>query len=194
MRLALLCVALAACGGRPVQSKQDLAESFADASIPAVDAKGAALSLLENRALPEPSITVRGKGGGEATLSFNPVGGAVGLAGKGVLFDVKYSGYSEDGHHALDGSVSVLATFDYVAASPEGAYGDLKLSIVGRLQLRGIISDEVQANVTVLTRFHDLSFREDSIEMRLTGKASAHGEEYAFADEDLSMLWKQRAP
>ena len=195
MRRATLGVflVLAACGGRPVQSKQDLADSLAFASIPSTGVKGGMLSLYGSAAVPEPSFTVRGLRGGEARVSINPLGGAIGVAAGGVLFDVDYSGFSEDGLHRLDGHVSVIATFDYHACACQAeSYADLKLSLVGTVQLSGVISDDLRFNVSVITRFHDLEFREDSIELFLKGQVTAHGDVFDFADENLTVSWQQR--
>lgn len=181
---------LAACGGRPIESKQEIADTLAYASIPSVHAPGAPLE--GSGVVPEPSVTVRGAHGGEATLSVNPVGGAIGLAAGAVLFDVRYSGYSEDGAHRLDGTLSVAAQFDYVAAAGEDPYADLKLWLVGRLRVSGRFSDELHLNVAITTRFHELSLREESLSLRLDGAVTIREQRFTFEGEDLSVLTTPR--
>ena len=50
------------------------------------------------------------------------------------------------------------------------------------------------ANVTLITRFHDLAYRDASVEMRVKGTVTADGQTYTFTDEDLSVLWKHTQP
>src|SRR4051794_31154851 len=97
--LTLLGSTLVGCGGRgqPIQSKQELADAIAFLSIPSTSAAPTGVSVnVGTKGLPEPTLTLRGASGGTATLSINPLGAALGLAAKGVLFDVKYSNFSED--------------------------------------------------------------------------------------------------
>jgi serine/threonine-protein kinase HipA len=199
MKTRLLCfpvvLLVAACGGgKPIESKQELADSLANASIPTAASRGAALSLSGQAAFPEPSFTLRGAEGGEATLSLNPAGVLLGLAAKGVLFDVKYDGFCEDGVHRLDGTLSVLAQFDYVAACGEPAYVDLKLSLVGKLSVNGPVQDELDVNVTLVTRFTDLSLRQSSIDLHLNGTVHTREASFSFDQENLAVLWAHRHP
>ncbi len=185
-----LVVGLVACGGPPFDSGDDVAASLTHASFPSTSAQGAIVDLLGQRIGPL-GTTVKGARGGEAVLSINPVGAGVGLVGRGVLFDVEYRGYSEDGGLRLDGTVSVLAQFEYVAQAGEPMYVDLKLSLVGRLSVGGARSDELRLNVTLLTPFQDLSRRADSVQLRLSGSVQASRHRFEFANEDLSVLWRR---
>lgn len=185
-----LALALMACGGPPFDSSDDVAAGLTHASFPSTSAEGAIADLLGQRIGPL-GTTVKGARGGEAVLSINPVGAGVGLVGRGVLFDIEYRGYSEDGSLRLDGTVSVLAQFEYLAQAGEPTSADLKLSLVGRLSVGGARSDELQLNVKLLTRFQDLSLRADSVQMRLSGSVQASRHRFEFDDEDLSVSWRR---
>ncbi|MHB8872636.1 MAG: hypothetical protein ACYC8T_03020 [Myxococcaceae bacterium] len=188
--LAPALLLAAACGGPPLGSKEDAARAMAQASIPSVGAKGALLSVLGQGALPEPSFTVPGPEGGEATVSINAVGAIIGFAAKGVLFDVEFTGFAA-GDNRLDGRLSVIANFEYQAAGGEEPSADLKLSLVGRVTLSGVYSDELHVNLTLITRFADLSSRGEGITLRLNGKIDAREGTFSFTEEDLQVLWKK---
>jgi hypothetical protein len=188
-RLLLGCSALLAACGPSLKDPQDVAAVLAQASVPSPGARGAAFSLLASGAgaLPQPSITLPGAHGGEATLDFNLVAAAVGLLGEGLLFNVHYSGYSDDGALFLDGDVAVLANFSYVdGADP---YADLKLTLAGRANVSGAYWDELHARIVLTTRVSDLTLRGADIRLRLDGTVDANEGRFQFTQEDLDLLW-----
>ena len=195
---ALLVVgstAWVACGP-PLQSKEDAEHAIAGASVPATMARttGAYLRLYASAAdtpdqLPQPSITVQGVDG-EAVLSINPVGLVVGLAGKGILFDTEYKGYSVDGVNYLDGKVSVLANFDYLAAINEDPRANFEVSFVGELGINGAFHDSARLNVKVKSNLEDLMTRDGTTKLRLKGKITASEQDFVFEDDDVEIDWK----
>jgi hypothetical protein len=186
--LLAFAACLSACGGPPLSSKDDLARAIAGASVPSTGAKGALMALHASN-IDIPAFTLHGSRGGKAKVTVNPLGVVVGIAGKGLMLDLIYDDYCEDGLFRLDGTLSVLAQFEYTAEPGDYAYADLKLSLVGRLALSGLYSDQLHANVRLTTRIHDLEFREGSIELRLDGAVDALEQRFEFAQEDLSFHW-----
>lgn len=187
-----------ACGGKPLESKDELTSTFAYAAVPMTAAKGAAARLAMSgidapEKLPEPSISIKGSRGGEAVLKLNPVAVVVGLAGKGVMVDIEYMGYSEDGMHWLDGDISALTQFDYQPGPEEISHADIKIGLVGEMGLSGLISDLLDMNVALTTRFEDLQFKDDSVSFRLDGKVETPTQTFEWAHEDLETLWEQPA-
>ncbi|MFL5319394.1 MAG: hypothetical protein ACJ790_07035 [Myxococcaceae bacterium] len=191
--LMILAVLAAGCGGKPVQSKEELTSTFAYAAVPTTHAKGAALMLYQSGLdqLPAPAITVKGTSGGEATLKVNPVGVVVGLAGRGVMVDMEYKDYSEDGAHWLDGDISALTQFDYVPGEGDADYADVKIGLVGQLGLSGVIRDALDMDVTLTTRFQDLQVREDTVSFRLDGTVDTPTQQFKWDHEDLQALWNE---
>lgn len=192
---ALLVIALlaSACGGKAVESKDELTSTFAYAAVPTAHAKetaGAAIRLYQSGLdqLPTPAITVKGSRGGEATLKINPVGVIVGLAGKGVMVDMEYKDYSEDGLHWLDGDVSALTQFDYVPGDGDAPYADIKVGLVGQVGLAGVLRDVLDMNVTLTTRFNDLEVKPEKMEFRLDGTVDTPDRQFKWDHEDLEAV------
>jgi hypothetical protein len=186
--------ALVACG-KPVESKDELFGPVGGASAPAVMAQGSAFPLLggtgeHDSSLPQPSIVVRGTHGGKATLSVNPVGLAVGLVGKGLLFDIEYDAYSVDGVNFLGGKVSVLANFDYQALWGEDPRLDFELALIGTVELRGAVSDEVRLHLKVKTNLAELIDRAGQMKLRLHGKITASKAVFEFTEEEVVLDWQ----
>lgn len=193
-----LCLSLAAaaclcaCGGPPLSNKDDLARVLTGASIPTTHAKGALAQLYASNVTEYPAFTINGVRSGNCKITVNPVGVIVGALGKGVMLDIIYDDFSEDGFYWLDGSISLLANFDYVAEHEgEDPYADVKLTAVGRLKLNGINTDIIHSNISLITRFHDLELHEGSIQLRLNGSVEALEQSFEFTDEDLAVLWEQ---
>ncbi len=184
---------LAACG-KPIETKEELLAPVAGASVPATAARGASLALFAQAAeapeqLPVPAITVTGTHGGSATLSVNPVGVVVGLVGKGLLFDIEYDGYSVDGIHWLDGKLSVLANFEYLASDGEAPEANFEVSLVGTVGISGLVSDEVRLNLKVKTNLQDLIDNAEQLKLRLNGSITASRQEFEFLAEDVVLDW-----
>lgn len=192
---AVAVVAWAGCG-KPLETKEEFKNAAAGASVPATAARasGAALRIYASGAetpdqLPQPSISVKGTHGGEAVLSVNPVGIAVGLAGQGLLFDMEYKDYSVDGLQYLYGKVSVLANFDYIAAINEDPNADFEVSFVGTLGLSGVIRDEARLNLKVKSNVNDLVTREGTTKLRLDGSVNASEAQFDFEEEEYVIDW-----
>lgn len=186
-------LALAACGP-PLGTRDDAATVLAQASLPSPSAQGAALALgaAGATALPQPTLTVYGRRGGQAQLDFNVVAAALGLLGEGLAFQVHYADYSDDGLVRLGGDLAVLANFGFQPAVADG-YTDLKLTVLGRANVSGAYSDEVHANVTLTTRLGDLQFEGDSIKLHLDGYVETRDQRFDFNDEDVTVLWQRFA-
>lgn len=183
---------LCACGGPPLSNKDDLARVLTGASIPTTHAKGALAQLYASHVTEYPAFTINGLRSGNCKITVNPVGVIVGALGKGVMLDIIYDDFSEDGLYWLDGSVSLLANFDYVAEQEgEDPYADVKLTAVGRLKLNGLNTDVIHSNISLITRFHDLEFHEGSIQLRLNGSVEALEQRFEFTDEDMAVLWHE---
>ncbi|MDQ3263307.1 MAG: hypothetical protein M3Y59_06565 [Myxococcota bacterium] len=195
---ASLSLALVACGPA-LESREDAAAILAQGSIPTAHAQQTARRLLSVASavdpLPQPSVRLTGTHGGEATIEFNLVGAVVGLVGEGLLFNIHYADYSNDGMVRLSGDVAVLANFQYVAQpeSGEDPYADLKLTLAGRTRVSGLYSDELYARIALTTRFHDLQFREDSLQMRLDGYVEGDLARFEFDQEDVIAAWARFA-
>lgn len=197
--IALFAVVATGCGGKALESKDELTSTFAYAAVPFAHAKGALtrnyqMSGIEApKELPEPSISIKGTNGGEAVIKLNPVGVIVGLAGKGVMVDIEYKGFSGDGLHWLDGNISALTQFDYQPGPEELSYADIKIGLVGELGLSGIIRDALDMNVSLTTRFQDLSFRDESVSFRVDGSVETPATKFEWQQEDLETLWEKSA-
>lgn len=198
---ALVAVAahtLVACGP-PLKSREDAQNALAGASVPTTAARSAGAylrlygSAADQEMLPAPFITVKGPEGGEAVLSVNPLGVVVGLVGKGILFDTEYKGYSVDGVNYLDGKVSVLANFDYVAALHEDPSANFEVSLVGDLDLSGLFHDSTRLNLKVKSHLSDLVTRENTTKLWLEGKVTASEQEFVFEDEEVVIDWRALA-
>jgi len=187
--LCLLLCLLTACGGPPLATKAQAAASMTRASIPSTQAQGAALDLYSSHAFPPAGITLQGARGGSATVTLNPVEIAVGLAGKGLLLDIRYQDYSEDGIYRLEGLLSVLAQFNYVAEAQESPHADLKLTLAGKVKVSGVYSDEVRAHLTVLTRLHPLSLRDGEVDVQLNGSLEASQTTFQFSGDSYTLAW-----
>lgn len=198
-QILALAVVATGCGGKALESKDELTSTFAYAAVPFAHAKGALarqhlLSGIEApEQLPEPSITIKGTRGGNAVLKVNPIGVVVGLAGKGLMVDIAYEGYSEDGLHWLDGDISALTQFDYQPGPEEVSYADIKIGLVGEMGLSGVIRDALDMNVSLTTRFEDLSFRDDSVSFRVDGTVETPMTTFQWSNEDLETLWEPKA-
>lgn len=186
---------LVACGP-PVQSREEAASILAHSSVPAAHAQQTALRLSDTVAavdpLPRAAVHLVGANGGQATIEFNLVGAVVGLAGEGVLFNIHYTDYSNDGLLRLNGDVAVLANFAYVAEPESGGdpYADLKLTLAGRARVSGVVHDELNARIALTTRFHDLQHPDaDSVSMRLDGYVEGNSERFEFDQEDVIAAW-----
>jgi hypothetical protein len=190
--LLALGLLTSACGGPPLSDKEDIARALTGASIPSTHAKGALMSVYAS-GISTPAITLRGSQSGEVKLTINPVGVVVGAIGKGVMLDLEYMDYSMDGIFRLHGSVSMLANFEYVAEQGEDPYADVKLTAVGRIKLSGVYSDELRANISLITRFQALQTQEPSIALRLNGSVHGLAESFEFDNEDVAVLWQQAA-
>ncbi|HLL52329.1 MAG TPA: hypothetical protein VK447_02225 [Myxococcaceae bacterium] len=191
--VALGALALTACGGPPLKTKDEAAAGLTRASMPSTTAQGAALRLLQSQAASdfpgEAAFTLQGRKGGSATLKVNPVEVIVGLFGKGLLFDIEYSDYSDDGLYRLDGTLSLLAQYQYVAQQGEDPYSDLRLSMIGRMRLGGVYSDELDTRVTVVTRFHELAAHSGNVRVRVNGYVEASQGRFDFTQDDFNITW-----
>ncbi len=198
LTLTLLLGTLAACG-KPLETKEELAEAMAGALFPttaAKDAKSGSMGLHASgidapKELPVPKLVVEGPNGGKATLSANPVGLALGLAGAGILFDMEYARFSTDGLHTLEGDVSVLANFEYVPVQAEPAEVNFEVGLVGSVGISGIVSDEVEMNLRLKTNLAELTERNDEMVLRLKGWVQAQEQRFEFADEDIVINWRE---
>lgn len=186
-------LALAACGP-PLGTRDDASTVLAQASLPSPSAQGAALALLAAgaTALPQPTLTVYGRRGGQAQLDFNVVAAALGLLGEGLAFQVHYADYSDDGLVRLGGDLAVLANFGFQPPVADG-YTDLKLTVLGWATVSGAYSDEVHARITLTTRLYDLQFEGDSIRLHLDGYLETRDQRFDFNDEDVTVLWQRFA-
>ncbi len=194
--VALGALALTACGGPPLKSKDEAATSLTRASMPSTQAHGAAMRLLASQAYsntpPAPgqaSITIQGSRGGTATIHLNPVEIVIGLFGKGLLLDIEYSDYSEDGIYRLDGKLSILAQYEYVAQQGEDPHSDLRLSLVGRVRLGGVYSDELDTHITVVTRFDELALRQGNVHIQVKGYVEASQGRFEFDQDGYTIAW-----
>ncbi len=188
----LLLSAHFACGGPPLKTKDEASAAVAHSALPSRFAKGQFLGLFGSAGVPTPSIEVPGPKGGSAVLMINPVGAAVGAAAQGVLFDVEYKGFTADGKHVFDGLLSANANFAYVAPAGEDPSADLSLKLIGRVALSGAYSDDLDVNLTLTAQFDDLSFRDESVHLRLNGRLDTPGESFEFANEDIEAVWEGR--
>lgn len=197
-RLAVVlsaAVGLVACGP-PLESREDTAAILAFGAIPAVHARTAGPSrapVAAQEGLPQPSIQLYGSHGGEARIDFNLVAGAIGLVGEGLLFQVHYSDYSNDGALRLSGDLAILAQFGFEGTAHGVDYADLKLTLAGTARVSGVYHDELYTRVSLTTRVHDLEFREDSVQMRLDGYVEGTNARFEFEEEDVIALWQQFA-
>ncbi len=190
--LPVLSPLVAAGCGTPLKTKEEVAQSVAHTAVPSRSAEGHLLSLY-GAALEAPSFEVPGPSGGKAQVSINPVGAAVGLASEGLLFDVQYDGFSIDGSHVFDGLLSSRANFDYVpAAAGEDPRADLSLSLVGRVELGGDFSDDLELSVKLTTELSDLSLRDEGIRLRLDGRVETGSQSFEFAGEDFDAAWSAK--
>lgn len=194
-RYLIASLTLAAVGcGPPLERREDAAAILAFGAVPAVHAQQASpVRSPDGEQLPQPSIQLFGSHGGEARIDFNLAAAAVGLIGEGVLFQVHYSDYSNDGAIRLSGDVAILANFAFQGSAYEDPYADLKLTLAGTARVSGIYYDELYARVSLTTRFHDLEFREDSVQMRLDGYVEGNHARFEFEEEDVIALWEQFA-
>ena len=195
--LVLTGVLASGCGGKSLESKDELTSTFAYAAVPFTHAKGAVTRMYQSgieapEKLPQPAISVKGTRGGEAVLKLNPVGVVVGLLGRGVMVDIEYKGYSEDGMHWMDGDISALTQFDYVGGPEELSHADIKIGLVGELGLTGLIRDALDLNVALTTRFEDLNFRDESVSFRVDGSVETPTQTFEWSHEDLETLWEQQ--
>lgn len=199
IQVLAFAVVATGCGGKALESKDELTSTFAHAAVPFAHAKGALarhhqLSGIDGpEQLPEPTLSIKGTRGGSAVLKVNPIGVVVGLAGRGLMVDIAYEGYSEDGLHWLDGDISALTQFDYQPGPEDVSYADIKIGLVGELGLSGVIRDALDMNVSLTTRFHDLSFRDDSVSFRLDGAVETPVTRFEWSNEDLQTLWEPKA-
>ncbi len=163
----------------------------------AANTKGGALGLHASgvdmpKELPVPRLVVQGPNGGKATLSANPVGLVLGLAGGGILFDMEYAKFSADGLHTLEGSVSVLANFEYVPVHAEPSEVNFEVGLVGSVGIGGgLVSDEVELNLRLKTNLAELTERNDEMVLRLDGWVQAEDARFEFADEDIVINWRE---
>lgn len=188
--LLAAAVSLCACGGPPLATKEQAATGLTRASMPANQAQGAAMSLLGSYGT-QPGISIHGSHGGEATLEVNPVELAVGLAGKGLMIDIEYSDYSEDGIYRLDGTLSVLGQFQYTAAEGEDPTADLKLSLVGHVRVSGVYSDDLHAHVTLVTKLEQLGQHDGHVDVQVNGSVDSSQGRFEFNNDGYTLTWNE---
>lgn len=196
LRSTLLCCSLAglsACG--PALDDRDrLATVMAVSAVPAAHARQGQVPSRSFGELPQPSLTLAGARGGFATIDFNLVGGAVGLVGEGVLFQVRYSDYSHDGLIRLSGDVSVLANFAFVGSAQGLESADVSLSVAGTARLSGLYTDTLNARIRLSTRLSGLQLQGAPLPVRLDGFVQGDAARFEFKQEDLLVHWDAFAP
>jgi hypothetical protein len=195
MWVGVVAAASSACG-RSLETKEELARAMAGASVATTGSSGETANVSATGTEPiqlPPSITVRGAHSGQATLSVNPVGAVVGLVGRGILFDVGYADYSVDGFNHLDGDLSVLANFEYLPALLEDPRTDFEVSLVGRIRVSGVVSDEARLNLRVKCNLADLTELPGQLKLRLRGSVTASQTQFDFHDEDVILEWSALA-
>jgi hypothetical protein len=176
--------------GSPIREKAELTKTLTAGAVPSSHSDAASFRI-DAATVPMPQIRVVGAQGGAATLTLNPVGVAVGLAGGGLLFDTRYEAFSLDGLQHLHGEVSVLANLEYTPKAAEPADLDFSVGLVGKVELSGAYWDELRLNVSVKTRLSELKVHEGELRLRLVGSVETRQQRFEFADEEVQVSWSE---
>lgn len=181
--IAAVAVTLTACGGAKLGGgKEGAAEAMFQASGPAASTKGAAAKLaLSGATVGE--VSVDGQHSGKATLSFDISDTDT---GSGLFaYNVKYDNFSDDGKNYYTGQMLMKIKFDF-SFTDTSATGAMTISMKGKINIAGEISDYLDADVTQTVDFNTLSSGSGAVTVKLNGTISTSTESHVFNNEEIS--------
>lgn len=186
LRLSLvagLALTLTACGGAKLGGgKEGAAEALFQASGPASNANGALAKLKSSGAITG-DVKVDGQKSGSATLSFD-ISDTDATAGY-VAYNVKYDNYSDDGKNFYSGEMKMRIDFD-VQLTGNSASGGISITMKGKINISGEISDFLDADVTETVSFTALESQAGSVSVTLNGRITTSTETHTYNNETIS--------
>jgi hypothetical protein len=188
--LFLVCLTLVACGGRPLASgKEAAAGALFHASRGASSAPGGLATLFAQNVAPVASIQINCPRGGSVAFRFDAESGST---AEGLTYQVEYQGCSFDGQTSLRGTLTMTLS----AQSSGTDSASMALTIRGRVDFWGEVSDYIQVDVTELVSLSDLSSPTASISISLDGTIQNSTGVYTFDNETIVIdgMAMQRAP
>jgi hypothetical protein len=181
--VAAVALTLTACGGAKLGGgKQGAAEALFQASGPAASTKGAAARMLQSGAVTG-EVKVDGQKSGSATLSFD-VSDSDSTNGY-FAYNVKYDNFSDDGKNYYSGQMALKLKFDFNITQTSAA-GSMVLTMKGKINISGEISDFLDADITETVDFSALSSQSGSVTVKLDGRIATSTETHTYANETIS--------
>ena len=178
--VAAVALVMTACGGgaKLGGGKQGAAEALFQASGPAASANGTTAKLLQSGATTG-TITVKGQKSGSATLDFD-VSDPDAASGF-LVYNVKYDNFSDDGKNFYSGNMEMKFKFDFTQTS-----GSMTLTLKGKINISGEISDFIDADVTQTVSFTALSEQSGTVSVTLNGRISTSTETHTYNNENIT--------
>jgi len=178
--IVLSSFGLFACGGAKIAAtKEAAAQALFYSSKGASGAPGGVFSMLRQAATVTVDTTVSCPNGGQVTvkLDVNSVGQSANIA-----YDIAYSGCAYDSHNTLNGTMHVVMN---VVSS--GGSVALELTMTGRVDFSGEISDHVEANITETVSATQLSQTSGSVSLSLNGTIATSSGTYTYTNETVNI-------
>ncbi len=171
---------LFACGGAKIAAtKEAAAQALFYSSKGAGGAAGGMLAMMQQAATVTVDTSAPCPHGGQATvkLDINSVGQTANMA-----FDIVYAGCNYDNHNSLNGTMHVVMN---VVTS--GTSVSLAMTMTGRVDFSGEISDFVQPNITETISATQLSETSGSVSINLNGTISTSSGQYTYTNETVNI-------
>lgn len=179
-------LALTACGGgaKLGGGKDGAAQALFQASRPASSSKGAA-SKLYSSGITAGEVSVNGQKSGTAKLSFDITDFGQNTTSGSLKFTITYDNFSDDGKNYYSGSMTVTEDFNIQVAG-SAVSGGVALTMKGKINISGDISDFVDANITETVDFSSLSNQTGTVNVVLDGTIATSTESYAYSKETIN--------
>lgn len=180
--IAAVALTLTACGGAKLGGgKQGAAEALFQASGPASSARGAAARLYTSGAT-SVETKVQGQKSGSVTLSIDT--SSTSNIGD-LAMTLKYDNFSDDGKNYYSGQMTMTMHFDFNITDTT-ASGSVALTMKGRVDISGEISDFVDADVTETVAFNALKDQSGTVSIKLNGTIATSSESYVYTNEEVT--------
>ncbi len=171
---------LFACGGAKIAAtKEAAAQALFYSSKGASGAPGGLYAMMRQAATATIDTTAACPNGGQVTvkLDVNSVGQTANIA-----FDLAYDHCNYDHRNAITGTMHVV--MDVVTSTGSVA---LAMTMTGRVDFSGEISDYVDANITETISATQLSATSGSVSITLNGTITTSSGTYTYTDETVNI-------
>ena len=190
--VAAVALAITACGGgaKLGGGKEGAAEALFQASGPAASTKGS-IARLQSSGATTGEVKVDGQKSGSVTLSFDIT--ETDTSSGAIAYNVKYDNFSDDGKNFYSGymDLKIKFNFDFTNTSSSGS---MVLTMKGKMDISGEISDFLDADITQTVDFNALSNQSGAVVVTLNGKISTSTETHVYNNETISFTADGQLP